>query len=78
MRNKTQDDYKVCIWGTAVSKIEANRIGLAIIIGFIGVFLSVIVFGPQNKITAFFISFALAAFGYFGVAKKVFKNKSKK
>lgn len=78
MRKKTKDDYKVCIWGTTVSKIESNRIGLAIIIGFIGAFLSVIVFGSQNKITAFFISFALAAFGYFGVAKKVFKNKSRK
>ena len=75
--NKEKDDYKVCMWGTTISKHEANKIGLALIIGLIGAFLSFLVFGAQNKVTVFIISFTLAAFGYFGIANKVFKDKSK-
>ena len=77
MGEKRKDDYKVCIWGTTASKIETKRIGLATIIGSLGVVLSIVVFGPQGKAVGFIISLALAAFGYFGVAKKIFKGKSK-
>lgn len=77
MNKNQEDDYKVCIWGTTVSKVEANRIGLAIIIGFVGAALSILIIGPQEKMVAFFICLLLAAFGYFGIAKKIFKDKNK-
>jgi len=72
---KQDDDYKVCIWGTTVSKHEANKIGLTLLIGFIGAFVSVLIFGQQNKIIVFIISCILGVVGYCGVANKVFKKK---
>ena len=73
---KEKDEYRVCIWGITVSKHEAKKIGITIVIGFIGAVLSYIVFGAQNKLTVFIISFVLVAFGYFGVANKVFEKKT--
>jgi len=72
-----KDDYRVCIWGTTVSKVEANRIGLALIIGMAGAVLSAFVFGAQGKMTSLIISLASAAVGYFGIAKRILKVKSK-
>ena len=74
---KPNDDYKVCIWGTTVSKLEANRIGITIIIGFIAAFVSALIFGTQNKVTVFYISLISVALAYFGVAKKIFKDNQK-
>jgi hypothetical protein len=74
---KPEDEYNVWIWGSKVPKIDANRFGIAVIIGFVGVIFSFMIFGPQNKLIAFLISLALASIGYFGVAKKIFKDKNK-
>lgn len=77
MQKKDTDDYKVCIWGTTVSKQEANKIGIAIIFGIIGICLYFFFFGAQNKVAAFIISFALAAVGYFGIANRIYNNNRK-
>jgi len=77
MEEKQKSDYKICIWGITVSKLEANRIGLAIIFGLAGAVLSMIFLGPQDKVITFLISLVLAAFGYFGIGKKLFENKRK-
>jgi hypothetical protein len=75
--SKKEDEYKVCLWGTTFSKIEAYRIGLAVLFSLVGAVVSIALLGPQNKMIAFFISLFLAFIGYFGIAKTMFKNKSK-
>ncbi|MCB2181751.1 MAG: hypothetical protein KQH63_06990 [Desulfobulbaceae bacterium] len=72
---KEEDDYKICIWGTTVSKHEAHKIWIMLLVGLIGALVSAMIFGKQNKLIVFIISFILAVIGYFGVVNKVFKKK---
>lgn len=77
MSKNDKDDYKVCFGGTTISKLEANKVGLSLIIGSGGVFLIYLVFGIQNKIIIFPVALVWASFGYFVVANKVFKESTK-
>jgi hypothetical protein len=43
-------DYRVLFGGAVISRLEANKVGLATLIGFIGAILSFFVFGLQNKL----------------------------
>ena len=77
MSNNRKDDYKVCIWGTTVSKREANRIGLTLILAFIFSIIIATLFGIENKIAVFLLSIILWVIGYFGIALKIFPDKPK-
>ena len=70
-----KNEYKICIWGATVSKVEANRIGFAIIIGICCAATFHFVFGVQQKEFTLLSSIALAGFAYFGVARILYKNK---
>jgi hypothetical protein len=74
MKNKDKDDYKVGFSGATISKNEANKVGVALIFGLIGIVAIGLAFGIQNKLTIFMISVGLACIGYFGIANRLFKK----
>ncbi len=74
MKNSDKDDYKVCFSGATISKREANKAGVALLFGFIGIVTIGLVFGIQNKLTVFIISVILVCIGYFGIANRLFKK----
>lgn len=74
MKNTDKDDYKVCFSGTTISKRESNKAGVALLFAFIGIVTIGLVFGIQDKITTFIISFILVCVGYFGIANRLFKK----
>ena len=75
MKNKEKDDYIVPFKGAKLSKREANKVGLSIIFGIIGIVVSLATIGTNNKTIGFIIVAAFALFGYF-VGNKIFKKKS--
>jgi len=74
MKNHDKDDYKVIFRGATISKKEANKVGLALIFGSIGILAIGLTFGLKNKLLIFIISLALGGIGYFGIANRVFKK----
>lgn len=71
---KSQDEYIVLFQGVKLSKREANKVGLGLILGFVGAIISVLFIGVENKITGIIICCILAAVGYFWVGNKIFKT----
>ena len=74
MIKNSNDNYIVLFKGTKLSRREANKVGLSLIVGFGGAILSVLCLGPENKLLAFIICAVLAAIGYFWLGKKIFKT----
>ena len=74
MKNKDDDDYKVIFAGATISKKEANKVGVTLIFGFIGIVVIGLSLGLKNKLLIFIIAFILACIGYFGIANKIFKK----
>lgn len=70
---KDNDDYKVIFGGATISKLEANRVGVALIFGMFGIVALGLTLGLQNKLQVFIVSFVLACVGYFGIAKRIYK-----
>jgi len=73
MKNKDNDDYKVIFGGATITKKEANRVGIAFFFGIVGIVTVGLTLGLQNKPGVFIVSLILAAIGYFGVAKRIYK-----
>jgi len=78
-KNERKDDYYVLFNGAKLTKNEANKIGIGILFGIVGIV--VLQFLPFEKKS--FISYLILAFfvlvGYFLVAPKIFrKNKKSK
>jgi hypothetical protein len=78
MQNQDNEDCKVCFAGATISKIEANRIGLSIILGICTVFLANLLIDTENKYIIFSICLGSVLLSYFAVSKKIFKNKTYK
>ena len=74
MKNTDKDDYKVCFSGATLSKREANKAGVALLFGFIGIVAIGLAFEIQNKLAIFIISLILVWIGYFGIANRLFKQ----
>ncbi len=75
MMNKGEkDDYKVLFRGAMISTKEANKVGVALLFGFLGIVTIGFTFGIKDILTLFIISFVLACIGYFGIAGRYFKN----
>jgi len=74
MKNSDKDDYKVCFSGATISKREANKAGVALLFGFIGMVTIGLAFGIQDKLTTSIISAILVCVGYFGIANRLFKK----
>ena len=50
-----RDDYVVLFKGAKLSKLEAKKVGLGIIFGNIGIVISVLAPGVENKIVGYII-----------------------
>lgn len=74
MKNKDKDDYKVIFGGAAISKKEANKVGVAMIFGLIGIVAIGLTFEITNKLAIGIISLILAFIGYFGIANRLFNK----
>lgn len=72
MKHSDKDDYKVCFCGATISKREANKAGVALLFGLVGMVTVGLVFGIQNKLAIFIILLNLVCIGYFGIAKRLF------
>ncbi len=75
MKNKDKEDYKVIFGGATISKKEANKVGVALLFGLVGIITIGLALGIENKLAIFVIALALAGIGYFGIANRLFKNK---
>ena len=75
MKNKDKDDYKVIFGGATISKKEANKVGVAMIFGLIGIVAIGLAFEITNKLAIGIISLILAFIGYFGITNMLFKNR---
>ncbi len=73
MKNKDKDEYKVIFGGATISKKEANKVGVALLFGFIGIVAIGLAFEIENKLAIFIIALILACIGYFGIANRLFK-----
>jgi hypothetical protein len=75
VKKTDKDDYKGCFSGATIPKREANKTGVALLFGFIGILTIGLVFGIQNKMTIFIISIILVCIGYFGIANRLFNKR---
>jgi putative flippase GtrA len=75
MKKHNGSDYKVCFSGATISKTEANRIGLSLIISSLFMLFLYVVFDVQERTLIFIISFAAVFISYFCISKKIFKEK---
>ena len=69
---KYDDDYKVALSGTTISKTNANKAGLGLIFGIAGAVFSIVVFG-NNKLAAFVTITICIVVGLI-IANKIFKK----
>ena len=73
MKNKDNNDCKVGFSGTTISKNEANKVGVALLFGLVGIVAIGLTFEITNKLAIGIISLILAFIGYFGIANRLFK-----
>jgi hypothetical protein len=73
MTEKGKDYYEVPLWGKVLSKREANKVGIAIIVGLVGATLAAWTLGSSNKILAFLICALFAGVGLW-LGDKIFKK----
>jgi prolipoprotein diacylglyceryltransferase len=78
MRPTDNDEYVVPFKGAKVNRDKANQAGFGIIGGFIGVVLSLIIFGADHKSYSLILAGAFAGLGLFGYAYLRRIKKSKK
>lgn len=71
---KEKDNYVVLFKGAKLSKREANKVGLGVVFGVIGIFVSIVA-GVKNNLIAFILILIFAAVGYFIIGNKIFKKK---
>jgi multidrug efflux pump subunit AcrB len=69
-KNKDDVDYKVIFAGATISKKEANKVGVTLIFGSIGIVVIGLLLGLKNKLLIFIIAFILACIGYFGMKRR--------
>lgn len=59
--------------GAKINKREANRVGLGVILGFMGLIVGFIVLGPERKHLILIAALCLSFFGYIYLGRKWFK-----
>ena len=67
-----KDNYIVCFQGAKISKRNANRVGLTIVLGFIGSIIAAYI--TPNKTIGYVIVFLFILVGWF-ISNKVFNKK---
>ena len=71
-----KDDYLVLFQGAKISKREANKVGVGILFGIIGILGTHYIQIGQAKIINYIVIFIFSLVGYLWVGNKLFKNKS--
>ncbi len=74
MKKKNDDDYFILFQGAKLSKREANKAGIGILFGVIGIFLTQFFQLGQTKFVNYIIIFIFAAIGYLWVGNKFFRK----
>jgi uncharacterized membrane protein YjjP (DUF1212 family) len=74
MKNNDKDDYKVGFSGGTISKSEYNKVRVAFLFAIVGITVIGLTFGLRNKFVVFIVASVLAAVGYFGIAKRIYKK----
>jgi hypothetical protein len=64
MKNTDRDDYIVLFRGAKLTRKEANRTGLSLICGFVGLAVAILVFGTEKDMTVTSITILSAIAGY--------------
>ena len=62
------------IGGTKISKREAKKVSLGITFGIVGIVISLLTIGFENKFVSLIIIFTFALFGYFVLGERLFKK----
>ena len=73
--NKKKDDYLILFQGAKLSKREANKAGVGVIFGLIGVFLTHFIQVGQSRIVNYIIIIICSLIGYLGLGNRIFKKK---
>ena len=74
MSDKEKDDYVVPFRGANLSKREANKVGLGLLCGFIGITISILTYGTDNRFLTGVTLLACAFIGYFVLGNRIFKK----
>jgi hypothetical protein len=74
MNKQDYDDYMVLFGGVKISKRKAKQVGFGLIFGFVGVLISIGIFGPDNRLAALVIALLFAFIGYFGLGKRLSRD----
>lgn len=65
----------VVFQGAKLSRNEAKRVSLTIVIGVTGLLITDAIFSIESKAAVYSIAFIFVLVGYFGIAKRVFPKK---
>ena len=74
MAKNNNGDYIVLFQGVKLSKEEANKVGLGIICGIVGIVTSLFTLGVEYKFASLIIISIFALFGYFVLGNRLFKK----
>ena len=74
MNSKKDTERRVGFQGAHLTNLEANRVGLALICGILGIVIVEATIGTSNKYIPLALTFIIAAIGYY-VGSKIFKKK---
>ena len=76
MNKKKEDDYYILFQGGKLSKREANKVGIGIIFGLIGIFAThFLQIGQNSRIVNYIIITAFSVIGYLVIGNRIFKRK---
>jgi len=73
-KKKENDDYLVLFKGAKLSKREANKVGVGIIFGIIGILISIFIPLVKSKIVDYAIILIFVVVGYYWIGNKLFKK----
>ncbi len=71
MNRQDNNDYVVLFKDAKISRRQAKQVGFGLIFGFVGVLISIGIFGPDNRLAAFVIALLFAFIGYFSLGKRL-------
>ena len=71
MSKQDSNDYVVLFGAARISRRQAKKMGSGLIFGFVGLLISIGIFGPDNRLAALVIVLLFAFIGYFGLGKRL-------
>lgn len=74
MAENKRDDYVVLFKGAKLSNLEWKKVGLGITFGLVGIIISLLTIGFENKFVSLIIIFTFALFGYLVLGERLFKK----